>query len=175
MFLDVILICSGCSSDHVTDTEQLLKNHMRTPTRAQFIIETVHTIVTSISSSVPSNIPQDTIMLICSLVNSRFLEQPMLLELDAPISVCGKIAGQAEDLLKIFNEGRKPPRVKYLFLGGYANHGANGIDCLLLLFLYKILYPNDFYMLRGKHECHEISAIYGLYDECKFFLPVLTK
>eukprot|EP00912_Choanoflagellata_sp_UC4_P001996 UC4_evm1s1281 len=32
---------------------------------------------------------------------------------------------------------------------------------------YKLKYPENFFMIRGNHECASINRIYGFYDECK--------
>merc|ERR1712072_1376152 len=34
-------------------------------------------------------------------------------------------------------------------------------------FAYKVKYPENFFQLRGNHECASITRIYGFYDECK--------
>jgi serine/threonine-protein phosphatase PP1 catalytic subunit len=35
------------------------------------------------------------------------------------------------------------------------------------LLAYKIKFPENFFILRGNHECASINRIYGFYDECK--------
>jgi len=96
-----------------------------------------------------------------------FLSQPCLLELEAPLKICGDVHGQYSDLLRLFEYGGFPPDANYLFLGDYVDRGKQGLEVICLLLAYKVKYPENFFMLRGNHECSSISRIYGFYDECK--------
>ena len=112
-------------------------------------------------------VTEEEVKLICSKARSLFMEQSCLLELCSPIRVVGDIHGQYSDLLRLFEYGGFPPESNYLFLGDYVDRGKNSLEVTLLLLCYKIKFPENFFMLRGNHECSSISRIYGFYDECK--------
>ena len=94
-------------------------------------------------------------------------DQPVYLEIQAPIIVCGDTHGQYTDLLRLFEVGGHPPDANYLFLGDYVDRGKQSIETISLLMAYKIKNPVNFFILRGNHECGSINRIYGFYDECK--------
>jgi len=113
------------------------------------------------------NLGSDEVTFLLEECAAVLTAQPALLELEAPIQICGDIHGQFHDLLRLFEHCGFPPDANYLFLGDYVDRGKNGLECVALLMAYKVKYPENFFMLRGNHECASINRIYGFYDECK--------
>jgi len=96
-----------------------------------------------------------------------YMSQSALLELEAPLKICGDIHGQYHDLLRLFEYGGFPPESNYIFLGDYVDRGKQSLETITLMFAYKAKFPENFFTLRGNHECASITRIYGFYDECK--------
>ena len=66
---------------------------------------------------------EEDLKYLCTKSREIFLSQPNLLELEAPIKICGDVHGQYYDLLRIFEYGGFPPEANYLFLGDYVDRG----------------------------------------------------
>ena len=114
---------------------------------------------------VPAGITADEIRQILAQVTEVFKKEPTLLELPAPITVCGAIRGHVHDLIRIFDKTGHPPETRYLFLGDYVNNGPRSVETICLLFCYKIKYPDRVFMLRGYCECKYAMRLKGCYDE----------
>lgn len=63
----------------------------------------------------------------------------------------------------------------FFFIGDYVDRGKHSLEVICLLLAYKIKYPENFFLLRGNHECASINRIYGFYDECKRRSVILIK
>ncbi|KAI3878645.1 hypothetical protein MKW92_041505 [Papaver armeniacum] len=113
------------------------------------------------------HLSESEIQQLCRYSSSIFLKQPVLLELQPPIKICGDIRGHYSDLLRLFEHCGSPSQTNYLFLGDYVDQGERGIETICLLLAFKIKYQDRFFLLRGNHESASIKHLYGFYDECK--------
>jgi serine/threonine-protein phosphatase PP1 catalytic subunit len=94
---------------------------------------------------------------ICQAAREVFLSQPTLIELSPPVKIVGDVHGQYSDLIRLFEMCGFPPSANYLFLGDYVDRGKQSLETILLLFCYKVKYPENFFLLRGNHECANVT------------------
>ena len=67
------------------------------------------------------NLHENEIEALCIKAREMFRQQPVLIELEAPIKIVGDIHGQYYDLLRLFEYGGFPPKANYIFLGKKKN------------------------------------------------------
>ncbi|KAG7217598.1 hypothetical protein INR49_021284, partial [Caranx melampygus] len=57
--------------------------------------------------------------------------------------------------------------LKELFNGDFVDRGSFSVEVILTLFGFKLLYPNNFHLLRGNHETDNMNQMYGFEGEVK--------
>nr|XP_018899906.1 PREDICTED: serine/threonine-protein phosphatase 5-like [Bemisia tabaci] len=133
--------------------------------------------VSSLESKQWSVLHQKYTFLILRQIRDYFKKQPSLIEVELPsdenITVCGDIHGNLEDLLHIFDINGAPSQEnRYLFNGNFVNRQPHSVECALIYFGYKLLYPDAFFINRGNHEdVKESLEQYGLDEEVQTKYP----
>lgn len=108
---------------------------------------------------------EEEIALICDKVVEIMYSEPNIRRVDKDAIVVGDIHGQFSDLLNIFEICGSPKSTSYVFLGDYVDRGENSLEVIIILLIYKILYPENISLIRGNHECRNINKIYGFNEE----------
>lgn len=99
-------------------------------------------------------------------------QEPTMVEMKVEngnkLTVCGDTHGQYFDLMEIFNKNGFPSEEHgYLFNGDFVDRGSWSTEIALLLYAYKWLRPNNFFLNRGNHETDDMNRMYGFEGECK--------
>ena len=107
-------------------------------------------------------IPRDILVEILDFVSHIFAEEPNILQISGECIIIGDLHGQILDLFRIIRRFGLPPLNSYLFLGDLVDRGEFSTETTTFVFLLKILFPKNIFIIRGNHE------FYSLCDKCGF-------
>lgn len=110
---------------------------------------------------------ESEVFLVCNSITEILINEPNIIFLKSPITIVGDIHGQFYDLKNIFEKFGSPKDKKYCFLGDLVDRGYNSVEVILFLFIYKILYPSNIFLIRGNHESEKVTKNYGFFKEVK--------
>lgn len=116
---------------------------------------------------------QEAVQLLCNICKEAeklFRKDAVFLRLPQKVAtiIIGDLHGQIHDLQRILYDIKiDPMKNRYLFLGDLVDRGDWSIEVATIIFLMKILFPENVYVLRGNHECPLVNNIYGFQEECE--------
>jgi len=80
--------------------------------------------------------------------------------------VVGDLHGQLADMEQTLRAyGGPSERTSFLFNGDFVDRGRHGLEVVLTLFCYMLLYPDTVHLNRGNHECDRLNRVYGFHAE----------
>jgi serine/threonine-protein phosphatase PP1 catalytic subunit len=101
------------------------------------------------------------------LATELMSKEPAVLNLVGDFVVVGDIHGDIKTLVRIFDHMGYPDCRRYLFLGDYVDRGSSSCEVIVLLYILKLEFSNNIYLLRGNHEFGSMTLNYGFGHECR--------
>ena len=79
-----------------------------------------------------SLLPQSRVKALCDKAREIMALEDNIVEVHAPVTICGDVHGQFSDLMELFQVGGKAPDTNYLFLGDYVDRGYYSVEHIAL-------------------------------------------
>ena len=110
-------------------------------------------------------ITESSVRALCNMVKNVLIDESNIVVVDAPVKIAGDVHGQFYDVKEMFKQGGGIPDNKFIMIGDFVDRGYNSVETITLLFCLKVKYPDRIFLLRGNHECRNITMMYGFLDE----------
>ena len=110
-------------------------------------------------------IPPSVVIKLCKSVKTLFEAENIILRLQGHMVIIGDLHGHIMDLFRIIKRFGLPPRTRYLFLGDIVDRGEFSLETIVFIYVMKVLFPNEVFIIRGNHEFEEVCAMSGFLDD----------
>lgn len=104
-------------------------------------------------------LPEEAVKVLCEKAKEILVQEINVQPVRCPVTVCGDIHGQFQDLLELFRIGGNSPDTNYLFMGDYVDRGYHSVETVTLLVALKVRYRDRITILRGNHESRQITQV----------------
>lgn len=111
-------------------------------------------------------LPESEVKALADRAKEILINESNVVNMRAPVTICGDIHGQFHDLKELFMIGGHIPEQNYLFMGDYVDRGYYSVETVSLLVALKVRFQTRITILRGNHETRTVTQVYGFYDEC---------
>ena len=102
---------------------------------------------------------ENEVKALCDKARDILINESNVQPVKCPVTVCGDIHGQFQDLLELFRIGGNSPETNYLFMGDYVDRGYHSVETVSLLVALKVRYRERITILRGNHESRQITQV----------------
>lgn len=106
-------------------------------------------------------IPKPLLLQLIAAAETDFQNEPTLIDIQSPCTIVGDIHGHVLDLFRILKTQGLPDSTKYVFLGDLVDRGEFSIEVIAMVYMLKVLYPNNVFLLRGNHEFDFLASQCG--------------
>lgn len=94
-----------------------------------------------------------------------FKKEENIVKVPDPVVFVGDIHGQFFDLVKMLDLVGKIGDLNFVFLGDYVDRGMFAFEVVATLYALKLCYPNKITLLRGNHECRQMTENFNFLIE----------
>ena len=112
-------------------------------------------------------------------VGALFSFEATMMRVASPCVIVGDIHGQILDLVRILHTFGLPDKQRYVFLGDIVDRGEFSVETLVIVFLLKVLWPDNVFVIRGNHEfqflcsqCGFMSQMFDCFDDAELYRVV---
>jgi len=136
--------------------------HVKWPLTLANVQEVLHHIRTQPDIAIHKKYVAEIVGRGCQMMNQELQDSVYDMEVppgpDGKLVICGDTHGQLADFLWVLKQNGEPGNTTgYLLNGDVADRGEDASEILLIVLMYKCLYPNRIMINRGNHENLEMN------------------